>query len=423
MKKHLIRTLCIAFILSLCLPMVACDMEFGGLVGELLADKAPNGGVVPDQWESDLVIEDILPDIELETEIAIESTWVDEVFTGDIGYPETETHPTGELPETTSPPYPDGSTDVEPGPIPEPVLFFSFDECDAWIGDQQVQQFFTPGSHASWDGRAVINNGNVEYVRIWGWVAFQSEQIGQVGYRIDDGEPVYDDAFLIEAEQPIINAALAIGAQSATRISVMIPVRQLSGEHVIEIVARDGYEFGYQASIAIFELEKAADPYAPLFVFDPYAIEASLSNYTHDVISGGISTDSSYVTLVCPKGEDPYINLLPYTPLAYTNVKFIVLAYRTEVADRYGQLFVGSDVGPTGQNDCVTFDYVADGAWHTYVLDLSKVDAINASFDLSYLRYDIYPACQAGQSIDIAYVAGFDSMEDLIKFQAQNNLG
>ena len=42
MRKYLLRTLCIAFVLSLCLPMVACDMELGGLVGELLADNKLN---------------------------------------------------------------------------------------------------------------------------------------------------------------------------------------------------------------------------------------------------------------------------------------------------------------------------------------------------------------------------------------------
>jgi hypothetical protein len=58
------------------------------------------------------------------------------------------------------------------------------------------------------------------------------------------------------------------------------------------------------------------------------------------------------------------------------------------------------------------------------VLDLSKVEAVNANFDLSYLRYDTFtnPSTD-GQSVDLAYIAGFDSMEDVMIFQSQNKLG
>ena len=64
MRKYLLRTLCIAFVLSLCLPMVACDMELGGLVGELLADNKLNDEVVPEEWVSDIFVDDLLPEIE-----------------------------------------------------------------------------------------------------------------------------------------------------------------------------------------------------------------------------------------------------------------------------------------------------------------------------------------------------------------------
>ena len=254
MKKHILRALCFIFVLTLCLPLAACDMEFGGLVGELLADKETIG-VVPDEWESDLIIEDILPDIEIET--AIGTGW-DEVITNDIGYPEMPTEdvtydhviePTDEI-STTEPPIVDAV-------IPDPILFFSFDECDAWIGDTQMQQFFTPGQSAGWDARAVIEDYDTEYVRIWGWVAFVSEQLA-IGYQIDYTEPVFDDAFLIEAEQPIIDAALSVGAPFASRISVMIPVDALPGSHKIQLFARD--EFGNQELLLSFELEKPAYP-------------------------------------------------------------------------------------------------------------------------------------------------------------------
>ncbi|MBQ1233085.1 MAG: hypothetical protein IIX86_06110 [Clostridia bacterium] len=258
MRKIFLRAFCLVFVLTLCLPMVACDlsnMQFGGLVGELMAGNNIEGEETLGQIYDDVIIEDILPDIEIET--AIDTNW-DEVFTGDI-YTEMPTEdityddvigfPTEEI-QTTEPPIVDCI-------IPEPVLHFAFDECDAWIGDTQVQQFFTPGQHASWDCRAVIEDYYTEYVRIWGWVAFVSEQI-EIGYQIDYTEPVFDDAFMIEAEQPIIDAALFIGAHSASRIGVMIPVDTLSGSHTIQIVARD--EFGNQQQLVSFNLEKPAYP-------------------------------------------------------------------------------------------------------------------------------------------------------------------
>lgn len=247
MKKHLLRVICMAFVLSLCLPMAACDMEFGGLVGELLAGNTPDN-VVPDEWESDLVVEDYFPDVET----AVDMDW-NEVFTGDIAtMPPTEDVTYDYVTEapTTEPPVVDA--------IPESVLHFSFDECDAWIADTQVQQFFVPGAYASWDARAIIEDYDTEYIRVWGWVAFITEQI-EIGYQIDHSEePVFDSAFLIEAEQPIIDAALSLGALSASRISVMIPVDTLSGSHTIQIVARD--EFGNQQQLASFNLEKPAYP-------------------------------------------------------------------------------------------------------------------------------------------------------------------
>ena len=412
MKKHILRTLCMAFILLLCLPMVACDFEFGGFVGELLADKEPTG-VVPEQWESDLVIDDILPDVL--PDIEIETSWVDEFITEDIiiemptedityqDYDTTEYH-------TTEPPI------VDP-PIPEPVLHFSFDECDAWIGDQNVRRFFAPGQSASWDRYAAIDDYNVEYVRVWGWVAFQSEQIGQVGYRIDDGEPIYDDAFLIEAEQPIIDAALAMGAQSASRISVMIPVRDLSGEHLIEIVARDGHEFGYQASIALFALEKAVDPNAPVFNFWPADMMSSLVDQVgkYDIECVAMGGNGEYVTITTGTVGDPWV-LLPMVNGKGYVASYIAIKYRTSSPITQGGVFVGSGAGPTGQGDEIRYQMINDGKWHVLILDLSEAPAVQNNV-VNYLRWDMFTGGQ-NNVIDISYIAAFHSEQAALDYDA-----
>ena len=426
MQKIFLRAFCLVFVLTLCLPMVACDlsnMQFGGLVGELMAGNNIEGEETLGQIYDDVIIEDILPDIEIET--AIDTNWAED-FTGDI-YTEMPTEdityddviefPTEGI-QTTEPPIVDA--------IPDPVLYFSFDECDAWIGDTQMQQFFTPGQHASWDGIAIIEDHNVEYVRVRGWVAFSAAQIGEIGYCIDYDTYEFNNAFFTDTEQAVIDAALAMGAQSASRIEILIPVRQLSGDHVIEIVAQD--ENGYLEIIGTFQLEKAVDPYAPVFVFDPSALLQAAQKLSYDQHSY-LSEDSSFITLATLEGIDPYFApLMPgindFNGTGYKNVRFVVIAYRTEYAGSVGQLYLGTGLGPTGQGDEYKFDYVGDGAWHTYVVDLSKVEAINSSFDLDYLRYDIFDAPQeAGQSVDVAYIAGFDSMEDVIAFQAQNKLG
>jgi hypothetical protein len=421
MKKHTLRALCMAFVLTLCLPMVACDlsnMQFGGLVGELMAGNNIEGEETLGQIYDDVIFEDILPDIEIET--AIDTNWAED-FTGDI-YTEMPTEdityddaiefPTEEHP-TTEPPIVDA--------IPDPVLHFAFDECDAWVGDTRVQQFFTPGQHASWDGIAIIEDHNVDYVRVRGWVAFSAAQIGEIGYCIDYDTYEFNNAFFTDTEQPVIDAALSLGAQSASRIEILIPVRQLSGKHVIEIVARD--ENGYLEIIGTFQLEKAVDPYAPQFLLDANALLKSAAQFANDLHTY-MGEDGSFVTMKTLNANDPYF--VPVMPAdnVYANVRFIIIAYRTNEANASGELFVGSQGGPTGQGDQHKFDYVGDGAWHTYVLDLSKVEAINANFDLAYLRYDTFtnPSTD-GQSVDLAYVAGFDSMEDVMIFQSQNKLG
>ena len=212
-----------------------------------------------------------------------------------------------------------------------------------------------------------------------------------------------------------------MGAQSASRVEILIPVRQLSGKHVIEIVAKD--ENGYLEIIGTFQLEKAADPYAPQFLLDANALLQSAAQFANDLHTY-MGEDGSFVTMKTLNANDPYF--VPVMPAnnVYANVRFIVIAYRTNEANASGELFVGSQGGPTGQGDQHKFDYVGDGAWHTYVLDLSKVEAVNANFDLSYLRYDTFtnPSTD-GQSVDLAYVAGFDSMEDVMIFQSQNKLG
>ena len=149
--------------------------------------------------------------------------------------PETEAPttqaPTTEAPTTEPPTTEPPTTETDPPATTEPPVVIdpvkvgmSFDECDPWTGDAQGTAFFTPGQSASWDGKAVIEDYNVSAIRVWGWVAFFAETPGTFGYQIGDADPVFDAAFSVEAEQPVIDAALSQGGKSAARMKIMIPV-------------------------------------------------------------------------------------------------------------------------------------------------------------------------------------------------------
>ena len=413
MRKIFLHAFCLVFVLTLCLPLAACDMEFGGLVGELMAGNNVEGEETLGQIYDDVIIEDILPDIEIET--AIDTNW-DEVFTGDI-YTEMPTEdityddviefPTGEI-QTTEPPIVDCI-------IPDPVLHFAFDECDAWIGDTQVQQFFTPGQHASWDGIAIIEDHNVEYVRIRGWVAFSAAQIGEIGYCIDYDTYEFNNAFFTDTEQPVIDAALSMGAQSASRIEILIPVRQLSGEHVLEIVAKD--ESGYLEIIGTFKLDKAVDPNAPVFNFWPADMMSSLVDQVgrHDIESGALSGNGEYVTITTGTMGDPWYYLSMVNGKGYV-ASYIAIKYRTTSTTTTSGIFVGSGVGPTGQGDMFEFELTNDGKWHIAIIDLSEVSAVENGV-VNYLRWDMFTGGQ-NQVIDMGYIAAFTTKQAALDYDA-----
>ena len=262
MKKHLLRALCLTFVLALCMPMVACDMELGGLVGELMQDMNADGG------NHDIM--DITPEIDKnwadvmtsapETEIATEDFTYDWPVTGEptIMPPEQITGSTTTAPETMY------DSIVDNIPNVTPIVHFSIDECDAWIGEERVIQFFTPGQSNGWDGQPVIEDANVEYIRVWGWIAFGSETLGQLGYQIDENPVVFDQSFLLDAEEPLLQFQEYVGAGSITRIEVHIPIRDLSGSRTLRVIARA--EDGYEEVLVKIVMDKAIDPNAPFTV-------------------------------------------------------------------------------------------------------------------------------------------------------------
>ncbi|MBQ7379276.1 MAG: leucine-rich repeat protein [Clostridia bacterium] len=146
------------------------------------------------------------------------------------------------------------------------ITFLSFDECDAWIGETQGKAFFNPGQHTAWDNIAKVGL-DVEYIRVWGWVGFCSETVGEFGYQIGDNEPVFSSDFYVEPDQAVIDAAAIFLAKSASRMKIMIPVADLVGEYTVKALVRDAA--GNVATLVEFTLIKTEESDNPEIPDEP----------------------------------------------------------------------------------------------------------------------------------------------------------
>lgn len=414
MKRRLLRTLCVLFALALCFPLAACDMEFGGLLGMLMENSGTPEHVLPPEGDYPAVEYPYPPEIEIET--AIE--WSEYYTTPPIEIEPDYTYDyTYDYPDTTEEPVYDEITEdipIDPGP-PEPVLFFSFDECYTVIDGMTVDHLFTPGMYTDWNHQALVKDYTAEYLCVRGWVALSSAQLGEIGYCIDHDNYVFDPAFFTQTEQPVLDAAASFGAGSASRIDVMIPIRDLSGTHQIEIVARD--EFGYLEVISSFVLDKAVDPNAPVFCYWPADLMPSLVGQvgTGDIDQVAVGGNGEYLTITTGTVGDPWYQL-PMVNGSGLVASHIAIKYRTESPVTKGNIFTGSGVGPTGQGDAVSYEMINDGEWHLLILDLSQANAIRDGV-INYLRWDMFAGGQ-NNAIDLSYIAAFNSEQAALDYDA-----
>ena len=408
MQRNIIRVLCLALVLTLCFPMVACD-SLGGKFGQLILNLF-KGNVM--ELPEDINPETLIPETMLPQTNA-PATQPPKTEAPITQAPETQA-PTTKPSRTEEPTIDEPTVETEPPFVElDPVItHLSFDELDMWIDNtQSVGGVFTPGSYEFWDRIANVEDYHVSYLRVWGWAAFFAAQTGEFGYRIDDQEPVFSDAFSIPLDrntdigQMILDAAMGTGGKSAARMEIMIPVRDLSGEHTIQILVKD--IAGYEEIVSEFTLNKTVDPDAPTFLFNAGQIAFTAEN-APDVESVALSPDGSFVTLTNGTVGDPWFTFRQVNASA----RFVVVKYRTLIPGSAFNYFVGSvGTDATGMGDMseMTF-YQEDGAWHLAIVDISNLDAINEENFISFLRYDFYTH-GTEQSIDVAYIAGFNTVE------------
>ena len=256
MKKHLLRVLSLLFILTLCLPLVACDMEFGGLIGELMESaNSPEGEQLLDDILTNSPVEVIIPDEQTSIDVDWDN-WIEEAESATAPDDIPEPDHIVDLPETTGEPTYDMTTAPPEPEIVPVILFVSFDELFTETQGARQDVFF-PGNALSWNSLAYVDNYKAQTMTARGWVALSSQELGDIGYQIDDQEPVYNADFWRETEQIVIDVAHDLGGKSASRFAVDIPIRELSDEHTIKILVRNAD--GVVEELQVFTLHKAKD--------------------------------------------------------------------------------------------------------------------------------------------------------------------
>ncbi|MBQ7379543.1 MAG: hypothetical protein IJW70_07710 [Clostridia bacterium] len=372
----------------------ADNIQFGGLVGELLAgrDEILSGNDSTDSERESL----------------------EELETNENSMQE--------------PPYEDTTNTVlPPDPIGLPSLRFFLGGCESWIISgyvyRKTQEFFESGNALEWDHRAVIDDYNVNTVDIWGWAALFEEVPLQLGYKIDGGQSVYDDtAEFYEPAQSSTTAALGMGAISAIGMRVKVPVEHLVGTHTIEIVVRR--LGGDEGVICTFEIEKAEPPY--VFMADAAYLADMLENGHSTGIesyqySPGLYPEKGYVRM-CPIADFPFptLNVCPYIGEVYsTGARYLVIKCR-----KYGpkDAYVNVSSSLPQYEDSVRF--LCDGwDWQLIIIDLAQASqiAINGSYDISHLDFILFssPADQE-HSCEIAWIATFRTIEDAQQYDADH---
>ena len=188
----------------------------------------------------------------------------------------------------------------------------------------------------------------------------------------------------------------------------IISLKEFQGQNVTVVYSVDVVGTEFTVDLIKLDVAVPVDPNAPLFVLDAATIAGSTN--MNEVASITASEDGTYATLVgANDGQygDAWVSLIAAPTQA---AQYLVIKYRTSL-DRDGQFFVGSGAGPTGQNDCPMIDYTSNGRWNLAIIDLSTVEAVNENYEINYLRYDFFTDGKGDATIEVGYIAAFNTVE------------
>ena len=186
------------------------------------------------------------------------------------------------------------------------------------------------------------------------------------------------------------------------------------------------------------ETEAPVDPMAPINVFNA----ADISGLSRPHSIGSAEVVDNYLHIV-PNGTDPY--WYPFSSV--DGGRFVAIRYRTaDATNATMQVFIGSTGnGPSNDDYMTQIPLIVDGEWHLAILDTQEIieKALYDGSYVSFLRFDPlesgyvldengepykgddgnwvkYPLPE-GCSVDVEYIAFFDSAEAAEKYDADTH--
>ncbi len=185
----------------------------------------------------------------------------------------------------------------------------------------------------------------------------------------------------------------------------------------------------YRATLKVIGLPLPPDPNEEstecLFAYD---FSKYSENFTADQKVGSPNEtvitelcNSGYVTLES-KGGDPYFILGNALTVPASQSDYVVIKYRTSTANATGEIYTGRSDGLNWaapmEKTHVDFAYVADGQWHTLMIDASGVWGDSKDANLTNFRFDFL---KSAGTIDISYIKFFATLEGAEACMASEN--
>lgn len=192
-----------------------------------------------------------------------------------------------------------------------------------------------------------------------------------------------------------------------------------AGEYVIKVLDADKNTI----------LEKPVtvmSPNTPVVLLDAQALMDASTSIKGALNSSfgtnvSLSGDKSYVTLTVDdsiQGTDYNWYIAWPGVHSLSGTSYFAIRYKTNAdaasAGGMNEIYLGTVSHPFPQNVIFTGDVIADGEWHTLVIDLSKFSDMDK---LQQFRLDLINGCAGGSTIDIAWVGFFYTADGAANYQ------
>ena len=102
----------------------------------------------------------------------------------------------------------------------------------------QIGQAFTPGQFDAWKDHVIeFEEGSVYSLVDWGWVAVKSESLSYA--YVINGEEYISEDFVVEAEQPVLDAIAGLKGNNGSRFMGVLPTEKLAvGENTVQFIVK-----------------------------------------------------------------------------------------------------------------------------------------------------------------------------------------